>query len=168
MIREEIKKSYLAAGGLQENLTNDSQTIQGILKAKNNIATNSIAKVGIAAADPEAEYFNVKVKTYQSNVKVEKGHITGKLKFVEGGLAPSGYLSGDGYFLALVFEDDVDPTTIEVGLVPSTESGLVALDSDFAGVFKITDKDKQNFIIKKTVDGVEKIQAYDLTGLIFA
>jgi hypothetical protein len=34
-IREELKDMYLAEGGQQENLTNDSQTIQGMLKAIN-------------------------------------------------------------------------------------------------------------------------------------
>lgn len=34
-IREELKDMYKAEGGLQSDLTNDSQTIQGMLKAIN-------------------------------------------------------------------------------------------------------------------------------------
>lgn len=34
-IREELKDMYLAEGGQQENLTNDSQTIHGMIKAIN-------------------------------------------------------------------------------------------------------------------------------------
>lgn len=166
MIRTEIKKSYLAAGGLQENLTNESQTIQGILKAKNNLSVNSISNVGVEPLGADEEIYGHTVSDLQTGVKVENGKISGKLKYVSEGSLPTTW--GAGYFLALDFIDDADPTTIKVGLVPSEGSGLVPLAvGDTSGAFKITDKIKQNFVVVKTVDEVEHVQSFDLVGLSF-
>ena len=46
-IRSMQKALYLQQKGLQENLTNDSQTIQGMIRAKNNLAVNSISNVSV-------------------------------------------------------------------------------------------------------------------------
>ena len=165
MIREEVKKSYLAAGGLQENLTNESQTIQGMLKAKNNLAVNSISNVTVSSMDPDAEVFGYTVSDLQSDVKIVGNSILGKLKKItEGSLIPTW---GEGYFIALAFTNDGGYTGVEAGMAPSESSGLVPLDQDMAGVWKVTDKHRQNFVVKKTVDNVEHIQSFDLTGLIF-
>lgn len=164
MIREEVKKSYLAAGGLQENLTNELQTIQGMLKAKNNLAVNSISNVTVSSMDPEAEVFGYTVSDLQSDVKIVGNSISGKLKKItEGSLIPTW---GEGYFIALSFVNDGGYTGVEAGMAPSESSGLVPLDQDMAGVWKVTDKHRQNFIVKKTVDNVEHVQAFDLTGII--
>lgn len=164
MIREEIKKAYLAAGGLQENLANESQTIQGMLKAKNNLAVDSISNVTVAPMHAEAEVFGYTVSDLQSDVKVSKNGISGKLKKItEGSLVQTW---GEGYFIALSFVNDGGHTDVVAGMVPSESSGLVPLDQDMAGVFKVTDKYRQNFVVKKTVNDVEHIQSFDFIGLI--
>ena len=109
----------------------------------------------------------IKVKNFQSGVAVNGDKITGTLKFVKGGLAPSGTLAGDGYFLALKFSDiDATATSKKVGLVPSAGSGLVELDADLNVFMKISDKENQIFEVVIT-DGTRKgIQKFDLSGLV--
>jgi len=58
-------------------------------------------------------------------------------------------------------------TSVKVGLDPSQGSGLVELlgDPDMNGVFKITNKDTQTFVVEKS-DGITTTrQVYDLSGL---
>ena len=107
----------------------------------------------------------------QDNVVVSGNRISGTLKFIEGGLAPSGYLAGDGYFLALHWGNpDTDATSLKVGLNPSIESGLVECisDTDRNGVFKITDPTKQTFKIVSSNATQKTTQTFDLSGLVFA
>ena len=109
---------------------------------------------------------------FQSDVAVADGKITGTLTFIEGGLSPSGPLSGDGYFLALKWGNPpADTTSLKVGLVPSA-SGMDLIecldDTDRNGVFKITDKETQVFVIEYTKGGVVQHRAYDLSGLVYA
>lgn len=107
---------------------------------------------------------------FQDNVEVADGEITGDLTFIEGGLSPSGPLAGDGYFLALKFDDFASGLTYEnvkVGLVPSS-SGMspVTLDSDKNAVFKITDKDNQKLkVVQSDNAGHKNIQLFGLKGL---
>lgn len=75
---------------------------------------------------------------------------------------------GTGNFLALKF-GGVDITgdyTIKVGLDPSEGSGLVELDSDMNGVFKITNKGAQKLVIQalEGSDVVSEVR-YDLSKL---
>ena len=60
-------------------------------------------------------------------------------------------------------------TSVLVGLDPSVSSGLVELinDPDKNGVFKVTDKARQSFIVKQTNGTKTRVQSYDLTGLKF-
>ena len=109
---------------------------------------------------------------FQSDVAVADGKITGTLTFIEGGLSPDGPLAGDGYFLALKWGNPpADTTSLKVGLVPSA-SGMDLIeclaDTDRNGVFKITDKDNQVFVIEYTKGGVVQHRAYDLSGLVLA
>lgn len=95
-------------------------------------------------------------------------NITGTLKFIEGGLADSGPLAGDGYFLALKWSDPAEGiTSLKVGLAPSEGTGLVECieDTDRNGVFKITDKDKQVVVIQQTGSGTQHTQQLNLSGL---
>ena len=105
---------------------------------------------------------------FQSDVAVADGKITGTLNFIEGGLAPSGYLSGDGYFLALKWSNlDSHTNSLKVGLVPSEGAGMIECfdDPDRNGVFKITDKNAQKIKIVQS-DGTHKnVQFFDLSGL---
>ena len=90
------------------------------------------------------------------------------MQFIEGGLSPSGYLSGDGYFLALKWSDpDEGVTSLKVGLHPSEGAGLIECidDTDRNGVFKITDKDMQKVEIIQSDGTHRNIQFFDLSGL---
>ena len=103
----------------------------------------------------------------QEDIVVGTNTISGKLKKLTSGSLPSYW--GEGYFLALKFDDvDLTNTTVMVGLNPSVSSGLVALDSDKNGAFKITDKDNQVFVIEYTKGGIVQHRAYDLSGLVLA
>lgn len=107
---------------------------------------------------------------FQSDIAVSGGEVTGELKFIEGGLAPSGPLAGDGYFIALKFSNFAEGLTYEnvkVGLVPSsTGMDLQTLDSDKDAVFKITDKDNQKVkIVQADSAGHKNIQYVGLSGL---
>lgn len=106
---------------------------------------------------------------FQSDVAVSGGKITGELKFMEGGLSPSGPLSGDGYFLALKFDNFSSGLTyanVKVGLQPSAGTGLVTLDSDKDAVFKIRDKNTQKLkTVQEDANGHKNIQYFDLSSL---
>lgn len=93
--------------------------------------------------------------------------ITGTLKYLESGQLVTDW--GEGNFIALKFTNN-DPEKIKiikVGLDPSQGSGLVPLDEDMNGVFKITDKDTQKFVVESydEDDNLLKRDEYDLTGL---
>lgn len=105
----------------------------------------------------------------QENITVSGNKITGTLKFIEGGLAESGTLSGDGYFMALKFTPDEHATKTTVGLYPTQGTGSVALDEDLNAVFKV--KDKNQKLVVKSVDETHTYGSvtttYDLSGLVF-
>ena len=107
-----------------------------------------------------------KVSDMQEDIIVGEDKITGVLKFVKGGIAPSGILAGDGYFLALKFSDvDASATSKKVGLVPSAGSGLVELDSDMNVFMKISDINSQIFEVVITDGTRSGVQKFDLSGL---
>lgn len=75
---------------------------------------------------------------------------------------------GPGNFMAFKFEDiDERATSVKVGMSPSQGSGLVELinDPDKNGVFKITDKDEQKFVVIITDGTQTTTQEFDLSGL---
>ncbi len=89
---------------------------------------------------------------------------------MEGGLSPSGPLAGDGYFLALKWDDPAEGvTSLKVGLQPSA-SGMDLVeaidDTDRNGVFKISSKD-QKFILWQSNATKSTKQVFDLSGLEF-
>lgn len=94
--------------------------------------------------------------------------ITGTLHYLETGQLVLDW--GAGNFLALKFTNNKpeEVKTIKVGLDPSQGSGLVPLDEDMNGVFKITDKDTQKFIIESYDENDALIERaeYDLSGLV--
>lgn len=107
---------------------------------------------------------------FQSDIAVSGGEVTGELKFIEGGLSPSGPLAGDGYFLALKYSNFASGLTyanVKVGLVPSASGmELQTLDSDCDTVMKITDKDNQKIkIVQSDSAGHKNIQYLGLSGL---
>jgi hypothetical protein len=101
----------------------------------------------------------------QTSVAVANGAITGTLHKLTSGQLVTDW--GEGYFIALKFtKNNAAATSIKVGLRPSMGSGLVELDADMDGVFKITDKDAQVFVVRCTdADGNAYESIYDLSGL---
>lgn len=119
-----------------------------------------------AETDEAGELFGGKTASdLQSDIAIADGKITGSLKFIEGGLAETGPLAGDGYFIALKFTDNDSADSKKAGLDPSMGTGLVELDSDMNGVWKIANKDEQLFVTQVTKDGSVQRKNYDLSGL---
>ncbi len=101
----------------------------------------------------------------QTGITVSGNTITGTLKYLSGSNAITD-VWGEGNFLCLKFPDaDITNSMVKVGLEPSAGSGLVELDADKNGVFKITDKLHQKFVVQMTKDGETVVQRYDLSGL---
>lgn len=98
------------------------------------------------------------------DIEIAGGKITGTLKYLAEGQLVTDW--GAGYFMALKFSD-IDPRikTVKVGLTPSESSGLVALDDDLNGVFKVTDKDEQKFTVQITDGRDTQTTYYDLSDL---
>lgn len=112
----------------------------------------------------EGTYWGTPVADMQSNIEVADGNITGTLKYLSEGQLATDW--GAGHFIALKFTTDLTPTNVKVGLDPSQGSGLVTLDSDEDGVFKVTNKDLQNFVVQYT-DGTHTYRdVYDLSKLV--
>lgn len=118
--------------------------------------------------DAGTEVYGTLVSAIQTNVSVTGNRITGTLNYIENGLAPSGYLSGSGYFLALHL-DAVDWsgwTSVKVGLDPSIESGLVEISTDIDKIVvcKITSLE-QKFVVQSTDGTSTRTDYYSLSGL---
>lgn len=132
------------------------------------VEDSNITPTTVQAESGSATLFDHLVSTFQSDVSVTGNKITGTLAFVEGGLAQSGTLSGDGHFLALKFVNNSGADDIKVGLVPSLGSGLVSLDDDMNAVFKISGvlNGRQQILKVLTTKGNEtRTQIYDISGL---
>ena len=130
--------------------------------------TNTIEPVTVGVPAGSTTTYGHKVNTYQTGVQVNGDEVTGTLKFVQGGLAETGPLAGDGYFLALNWsEPAAGITSIKLGLNPSMGTGLVEGigDQDRIIVCKVTDKNTQDFYVVQS-DGTHKLtQGFDLSGL---
>ena len=101
----------------------------------------------------------------QTDVIIANGKVTGTLKFIEGGLAPSGYLAGDGYFMAITWSEPAeDITSLKVGLQPSIESGMVEgiTDPDRTFVAKVTPSLNQKLVLMQTSEDGTRTQYFDL------
>ena len=100
----------------------------------------------------------------QSNIAIANGKITGTLKYLDEGQLVTDW--GAGNFMALKFTVPDGATSCKVGLDPSVSSGLVELDEDKDGVFKVTDNETQKFVIV-TTDGTHTLrQEFDLSELV--
>lgn len=102
----------------------------------------------------------------QSGIIVADGRITGTLKHVTNYTEFSGdEANQNGNFLALKFTA-AEGATVKAGLVPSQGTGLVTLDSDMNGVWRVTDAVAQKFkVIVTNTDGKATSKLYDLSGL---
>lgn len=155
-------KVWAVEKGVNPEFLNDdtSDVIMAIAGAE------AFASSNVTPASPTAskEYWGTKVSDMQSDVTVANGAITGTLTKLTSGQLVTDW--GEGYFLALKFtKNNAKITSIKVGLNPSAGSGLVELDSDMDGVFKITDKDTQRFEILVSDGNVSYAKLFDLSGL---
>ena len=142
----------------------ENDTTDEILdKIAGGIAFGS-SNVTVASPTANTDFWGTKTSDMQSSVAVANGAITGTLKKLTSGQLVTDW--GEGYFLSLKFtKDNAKITDIKVGLDPSVSSGLVSLDEDMLGVFKITDKDAQKFVMISTDGEVSFKQSFDLSGL---
>ncbi len=120
----------------------------------------------VESMDEGATVFGYTVSDLQSDVTVSGNRILGTLKYIDSGSLADVW--GEGYFLALNFDDIPQNATVKVGLDPSQGSGLVELDEDHAGVFKITNKSAQKFVMETTVSGKTQRLTYNLSDLVLA
>lgn len=117
----------------------------------------------VAAATKES-YWGTDVSAMQTGLTVADGKITGTLHKLTSGQLVTDW--GEGYFMALKFtKNNAAATEIKVGLKPSVSAGLVPLDADMDGVFKVTNKDGQVFVVSTTDGSVVFDQEYDLSDL---
>ena len=113
--------------------------------------------------DASETLFGHLVSSLQTGVEIEGGKATGTLKYVSTGSLPDWW--GAGNFLALKFGDvPTGATSKKVGLRPSAGSGLVELDEDMNGVFKVGSK-AQDIIAECKVDNKTIRTVIDLTGM---
>ena len=131
------------------------------LFAQNYFSTQQLAVTPAAAT--KDSYWGTNVSAMQSNIAVDGDKITGTLKYLDEGQLVTDW--GAGNFLALKFTVPTQATSCRVGLDPSQGSGLVELDNDKDGVFKITDKDTQKFVIVTTDGKYTLTQVFDLSEL---
>ena len=122
--------------------------------------------VTVTAESSDTSVFGHTVSTLQTGVTVSNGAITGTLKYCNTGALKRDW--GAGNFLVLKFSDLTGLTSVKVGLMPSA-SGMelqeIMTDPDKNGVFKITDKDNQVFVVDST-DGTHHLrQTFTLSGL---
>jgi len=118
----------------------------------------------------ESKLFNVAVSDFQKWLLISGNQIQGTLKYMdEDNQITRAW--GNGYFIAVKFlaNDWDEYTSVQVGLDPSAGSGLVEVidDPDKNGVFKITNKDGQKFVIVSTNGTETKRQEFDLSALSF-
>lgn len=132
------------------------------LAIKNYVATQALAVTPAAAT--KASYWGTAVSAMQSNIAIADGKITGTLKYLDEGQLVTDW--GAGNFMALKFTVPEGATSCKVGLDPSVSSGMVELDEDKDGVFKVTDNETQKFVIV-TTDGTHTLrQEFDLSELV--
>lgn len=162
---EALKHLYVAEGGDiadVEDMSVSADIINALAGFK------SIGDVSVQAEKGTTEYLGVKASQMQSNIVVADGAITGTLKFIEGGIAPSGPLAGDGNFMFLKFADPNHADKVEVGLVPTAGTGFVELDPDMNAVFKVAGEIggvPQVLKVRTTLGSTVKVQTFDLSGL---
>ena len=116
----------------------------------------------------DTSIFGTLVSDIQTDVVVSDDDIAGTLSYYDDEDSDLVKKWGAGNFLALKFGVPEGATSCKVGLDPSEGSGLVEIidDPDRNGVFKITDKDAQEFMVKLTVNETEYTQTYGLDSLV--
>lgn len=158
---------YVAGSAITADGTNVGDTITLSKQSFNDAFT-------VYSPRADFEVYGTTVGAIQENVSVESAgtgwQIDGTLKFIEGGLAQSGPLAGDGNFLALklYMNPNVEWSSVKVGLDPSQGTGLVEIlgDPDMVVVAKVTNNSTQKFKVVATTAGGETITGtFDLSTL---
>lgn len=167
-IREELKDTYLAAGGEQGDLTNDSQTIAGMIKAINVAKASNLSAITLGEPASDLDFWGVTPAQAQDDITVSGDAILGKLFEQTDESKVIVADKGPGYYLCLKFNSiDADATKVMVGLEPSMGSGLVDIidDPDKAGIFKVTYKDSQIIKVVQYSSTSVRTQTFSLSGL---
>ena len=124
--------------------------------------------VTVAPEAQATEVFEVPVSSLQkSDVAVNGNEITGTLEYMNEDNAIT-QVWGYGNFLVLKFTNlDPTATSVKVGLQPSQGSGLAEIisDPDKNCVAKITDKNRQKFVVISSDGTTETKQTFSLKGL---
>ena len=119
-------------------------------------------------------YWGTAVADIQSGLSVSSdgGAITGTLKYYDDETKALVHDWGEGYFMAVGFDDFSSGLTYEnvkVGLYNSAGSGLVTLDGDKDAVVHITDPVNQKLMAVQTdPEKGEYVQYWDLSKLTYA
>ena len=167
-IREELKDMYKAEGGQQGDLTNDSQTIQGMIKAINKSRANTLKPLTITSPASDLNFWGVTPAEAQDELSVSGNAITAKLYEMTDKTKVIVADKGVGYYICLKFEDiDASAISVKVGIDPTQGSGMAEIidDPDKAGIFKVTYKDSQVIKVIQT-DGTNTLtQVFGLSGL---
>ena len=123
----------------------------------------------VTPVDSDEELFDTLVSDMQTGLSVSGGAITGTLKYLDDPTNPIVAVWGAGNFMALQFSDiESNLTSVKVGLNPSQGSGLAEIltDPDKNGVFKVTNKNTQDFVMELRAAGSQrKTVTYELSGL---
>ena len=100
------------------------------------------------------------------------GDLVGTLKYYDDSTKALVHDWGEGYFLAVGFDDFSTGLTyanVQVGLHPTAGSGLVTLDSDKDAVMHITDPANQQIMAVQTdSNGNKRTQYFRLDKLTYA
>ena len=119
-------------------------------------------------------YWGTAVADIQSGLSVSSdgGAITGTLKYYDDETKALVQDWGEGYFMAVGFDDFSSGLTyanVKVGLYNSAGSGLVTLDSDKDAVLHITDPVNQKLMaVQIDPEKGEYVQYWDLSQITYA
>ena len=117
-------------------------------------------------------YWGTDVADIQDGLSVSDGELLGTLKYYDDETKALVHDWGEGYFIAVGFDDFSTGLTygnVKVGLYNSAGSGLVTLDSDKDAVMHITDPVNQKIMAVQTdpVSGESFTQYWDLSKLTY-
>ena len=119
-------------------------------------------------------YWGTAVSDIQSGLSVSSdgGAILGTLKYYDDETKALVHDWGEGYFMAVGFDDFSSGLTyanVKVGLYNSAGSGLVTLDSDKDAVVHITDPANQKLMaVQIDPEKGEYVQYWDLSQITYA